>query len=226
MKTYLDIETIPDQSEGALMRCIDAVEAPGNYKKPESILEWKNENALTIGAEQWKQTALDPMCGQILVICWATEENAVLNVRRGPQDSEKAMLLDFCSQADDSFTDSFGNFRIPRFIGWNIADFDLRYLAIRCAVHGITPPFRLPVNEKYDGAKVCDLMRIWSGFKGFKKQAAVARAMGIPVENQTDGKDLWDLVKKEGAEAALLKCISDVEVLRQIHRRMAPIFGC
>lgn len=225
MLTFIDIETIPDISEGALQRCIDAVEPPGQYKKPESIAEWKAANARAIGQEQWQRTALDPMFGSIVVICWAVKDGEVRRVYREPTESEKDMLADWSEklQADMG---SAGHFRLPRFTGWNCADFDLRFLAIRCAINGVKPPFALPVNQKYDGQYVCDLMRVWSGYKGYQKQSAVARALGIKLQDETDGSALWGLIQEKGVEAAVTKCLSDIDALRQIYNRMSPIFGC
>lgn len=226
MNVFIDIETIPDLREGALQRCIDAVEPPGNYKKAESIAEWKAENAAAIGQEQWQRTALDPMCGGIAVICYAAEDGEVRSMYREPGESEAGLLSAWAANMEKDLVDQYGQRRIPRFVGWNVAEFDLRYLAIRCAINGIAPPCRLPVNEKFDGRGVLDLMRVWSGFKGFQKQANVARALGIPLLDETDGKDLWGLIQEKGVHAAVSKCRSDIDALRQIYRRMQPIFGC
>lgn len=226
MLTFLDIETIPDLSEGALQRCIDAVEPPGNYKKPDSIAEWKLANAEAIGKEEWQRTALDPMRGSVAVICWETEKSGPRSIYREPGESEATMLNTWAELIGLDMTDVPGSYRLPRFVGWNVAEFDLRFIAIRCVVHGIKLPFALPVNERYDGRGVCDLMRIWSGFKGFQKQSAVAKALGIELADQTDGKDLWPLIQEKGIQAAVTKCLSDVGALKQIYGRMAPIFGC
>lgn len=226
MLTFLDIETIPDLSEGALQQCIDAVEPPGTYKKPESIAEWKAANAATIGQEQWQRTALDPMRGGIVVICWETENSGPRSIFREPGESEAIMLNTWSELIALDMNDLPGSHRLPRFVGWNVAEFDLRFLAIRCIVNGVKLPFALPVNERYDGRGVCDLMRVWSGFKGFQKQSAVARALGIKLQDETDGKDLWALIQEKGVQAAVSKCQSDVAALKQIYSRMAPIFGC
>lgn len=225
MLTVIDIETIPDLRDGAIQRCIDAIEPPGNYKKPESIAEWKAANAATLGAEQWQRTALDPMCGSIGVICWAVESGEIRHVCREPNQSESDMLSLWLTNLKADLNDG-GGMRLPRWTGWNVADFDLRFLAIRLAVHGLKPPFSLPVNSRYDGTQVCDLMKVWSGYKGYQKQSAVAEVLGIEVPDKTDGADIWRLVQEKGIDAAVSKCKSDVEVLRQIYWRMQPIFGC
>lgn len=226
MITFLDCETFPDIADGALQRCINAVEPPGNYKKSESIAEWKAANAATIGAEQWQRTALDPMCGSIGVICWAVEDSEINTVSREPHEPEEDLLSLWITGMKTNLSEGQGGLRRPRFVGWNVADFDLRFLAIRCAIHGLRLPFPLPVNERYDGIGVCDLMRIWSGYKGFQKQSVVAKALGIKLQDETDGADLWGLIQEKGIGVAVDKCRSDINALRQIYNRMSPIFGC
>lgn len=226
INVFIDIETVPNLAPGALEECIKTVEPPGNYKKPESIAEWKAANALAVGKEQWQRTALDPMCGSIVAICWAVEDGDIKSVYRDLEVPESHLLAGWANDIAKDLSDGPGNFRLPRFVGWNVADFDLRFLAIRCAIHGIALPFALPVNEKYDGRGVCDLMRVWSGYKGFQKQSAVAKALGVKLLDDTDGADLWELIQQKGVGAAVEKCKSDVDALRQIHARMAPIFGC
>lgn len=226
MNLFTDIETIPDLSEGALQRCLDAVEPPGQYKKPESIAEWKVANGERIGRENWLRSALDPMCGGIAVVCWATEDGETKSVYREPNESEANMLEAWATGMVTSMTDQYGQSRMPRFIGWNVSGFDLRFLAIRCAIHGIKLPFPLPVNEKFDGRGVCDLMRVWAGFKDYAKQSTVAKALGIQLLDDTDGSELWGLIQEKGISVAVEKCKSDIDGLRQIYSRMSPIFGC
>jgi 3'-5' exonuclease len=223
MDLYLDIETCPDLREGALQRCIDAVEPPGNYKKPESIAEWKAANAEAIGREQWSRTALDPMRGGIYVICYSIDFDMKATLYREPGEPEGPWLAGALQKIHES-VDKVGQPRSPRFIGWNIIGFDLPFIAKRCAIHGIAPRLWMPLGVRFNNDKVLDLMIAWSGFKDYAKQRDVAAAMGINLLDDTDGKDLWAAVERDGVGAAAKKCASDIDVLRQIHRRMAPVF--
>lgn len=224
MNLFIDIETTPDLREGALQRYIDAVEAPGQYKKPESIAEWKKDNAESVGMLNWQRTALDPMSGGIYVIGYAVEDQAPQTLWRHPEEPE-APFIEAALSTLAAIKDRQNNQRPTRFIGWNIINFDIPFLAKRCAILGINPALRLPVSVRYNNERVLDLMQSWSGFKDFNKQRDVAAAMGIPLQDETDGKDLWATVLRDGVAAAAKKCGSDIDALRQIYGRMAPVFG-
>ena len=224
MNLLIDIETHPDLREGALQRCIDSVEAPGQYKVAESIAKWKAENAEAVGRANWSRTALDPMSGGIYVIGYAFEDEQPQTLYRQPQEPE-APFIEAALSAIGLTTDKNGNYRPLRLIGWNIINFDIPFLAKRCAILGINPKLRLPTGVRYNNERVLDLMTAWSGFKDFNKQRDVAAAMGIPLQDETDGKDLWDAVLRDGVAAAAKKCASDIDALRQIYNRMQPVFG-
>jgi DNA polymerase elongation subunit (family B) len=223
MDLFLDIETCPDLRAGALQRCIDAVEPPGNYKKPESIAEWKAQNAEAIGREQWSRTALDPMRGGIYVIGYAIDSHTKDTIYREPTEPEGPWLEHALQKVYES-VDKVGQPRSPRYIGWNLIGFDLPFIAKRCAILGIAPRLRMPVGVRFNNDYVLDLMIAWSGFKDYAKQRDVAAAMGIDLLDETDGKDLWAAVERDGVAAAAKKCASDIDVLYQIYRRMAPVF--
>jgi len=221
---FLDLETTPDLRPGALQRCIDAVEAPGQYKKAESIAEWKADNAVAIGTNNWQRTALDPMCGGIYVIGYAVEDQAPQTLWRHPEEPE-APFIEAALSTLAAIRDRQNQQRPTRFVGWNIINFDIPFLAKRCAILGIAPALRLPVGIRYNNERVLDLMTAWSGFKDYAKQRDVAAAMGIELQDETDGKDLWAVVLRDGVAAAAKKCGSDIAALQQIYGRMAPVFG-
>lgn len=224
MQLFIDIETTPDLRDGALQKCIDAVEPPGTYKKPESIAEWKAANADAIGKAEWSKTALDPISGGIYVIGYAFEDQQPQTLWRQPQEPE-APFLDAALRSIAAQHDRHGFARPAQWIGWNVLGFDIPFIAKRCAILGIKPELRLPIGNRYNNERVQDLMVTWAGFGKYAKQRTVAEAMGIAVTDDVDGKDLWETVLRDGVAAAAKHCASDVDVLRQIYRRMQPVFG-
>jgi hypothetical protein len=224
MNLFIDIETTPDLSDGAMQKCIDVVEAPGQYKKPESIAEWKAANAEAIGRVNWERSALDPMRGGIYIIGYCIDDSGTQTLQRQPQEPEAPFIEAALSHIAGALGPNHHQ-RLPRFVGWNIIGFDLPFLAKRSAILGIKPALSLPVGTRYNNQFVLDLMTAWSGFKDFNKQRDVAAAMGIALQDDTDGKDLWNAVLEHGVSAAAKKCASDIDALRQIYQRMAPVFG-
>lgn len=226
---YLDIETCPDLREGALAAAIAAVEAPGQYKKPESIAEWKAANAESIGREAWQRSALDPLCGGIYVIGYSIGGGPVGVVSRDPRtDRDESAWLDHALKviAEAAREPDDGRPSAPRYIGWNLIGFDLPYIAKRCVIHGITPPLRLPLANRYNGERVLDLMQAWSpNPKDWTKQSKVASALGLTIQNDIDGSQLWAAVEEGGVQVAADKCRKDIVQLVEIHRRMSAVYG-
>lgn len=220
---FIDLETHPDLTPGALQRYIDTVEPPGQYKKPESIAEWKAENAAAIGAINWSRTALDPMVGGIYIIGYAFDNHDPIALSRKPEEPEAPFIEAALSAIAEQ--SRIANSHRQRWIGWNIIDFDVPYLAKRCAILGISPKLIIPTGMRYNNESVLDLMTAWSGFKNFNKQRDVAKAMSIELQDETDGKDLWQSVLSNGIESAEKKCKSDIDALRQIYNRMKPVFN-
>jgi hypothetical protein len=215
---FIDLETHPDLAEGAKQRYIDTVEPPGNYKKPESIAEWKAQNGERIGVENWSKTALDPMCGGIYVFGYSLEGETPITLVRELNEPEGPFLTAALEEVNARI-DKAGQPRILRWIGWNLSGFDLPFLAKRLCILGAHSPLCIPVGAK-NGEYLQDLMLTWSGYRGFDSQKSVADAMGIPVSTELDGAGLWE----RGPRVAAEKCASDLQALISIHSRMAPVF--
>lgn len=226
---YIDIETHPDMSPGALAAAIEAVEPPGQYKKADSIAQWKAENAASIGLENWLRTALDPLAGGIYVIGYSIGGEAVATITRDPRtDADEGGWLNHALSAiaEAAHCHDIGRPAVPRFVGWNHLGFDLPFIAKRCVIHGIVPPLRLPLAQRYNGERVLDLMQAWSpNPRDWTKQSAVARALRLPIENEIDGSKLWSAVEERGVGVAAEKCAKDVAQLVEIHRRMSAVYG-
>ena len=85
---YIDLESVPDQSPGARQEFIDNVQAPGQYKKPESIAKWIEDNAESAGDAEWRKTSFDGTYGQICVIGWALDDGDLQSISCDPNHSE------------------------------------------------------------------------------------------------------------------------------------------
>ena len=74
MQIYLDIETIPTQSQAVRDMIRETLSPPGNIKKAESIAAWWAEQGETALADAIAKTALDPATGHICTIGWAVND--------------------------------------------------------------------------------------------------------------------------------------------------------
>ena len=220
---YLDLETIPDQTPGARQEFIDNVQAPGNYKKPESIAQWKKDHGEEEGDKKWRATAFDGMYGQICVIGWALDDGEIQSVSCDPNHSQKTemdMLNDFFMQVGMDLTRTDGLVGMPTFCAHNGTNFDFRFLWQRCVINGVKPSVRIPYDAKPWG-EVIDTLYLWKGVnKDGGSLDAICKAFGIPGKGDMDGSKVWDAVRDGRIDEVAEYCRDDVDKLRQIHKRM------
>jgi predicted PolB exonuclease-like 3'-5' exonuclease len=212
---YLDLESIPDQTPGALEEFQSAITAPGSYTKPESIQKWLFDNREVEGEKAWLKTSFDGSRGEILCIGWTFNNEPVRYSIRKLGNSEVDVLEDF-----------YGNLAtldplMPiKIVGHNVKDFDLRFLFQRSVILGVQPSIDLGVGQRYP-AHVYDTMTEWAGFGNRISLDRLCKALGITCKsNDMDGSKVWPM-----AQAGLLAeignyCMEDVEAVRLVHQKM------
>jgi hypothetical protein len=204
---FFDIETRPTSDNALIKRIAAAVKPPGQYKKPESIQKWWAEEGALAVNEALQRTALDGTYGRLAAFGWAADDDPVKCVYG---DDERGML----NVAASYFA------RRNTLIAFN-GEFDLRFLFQRMVINHVPVPnyLREALMKRYDGW--VDPMKEWAGFRGYIKQADLEAALGIPREfDKITGADVADSIATGDWGAVELHCITDVENLRAIYRRM------
>lgn len=218
MNIFIDIETIPDQREGALQAYIDAVEAPGNYKKQESIAAWLSDNAKAEGEKSWRKTSFNAACGEICVIGLAFDGDEPIALQRDLGESERDLLIEFNDLVAAKLSHSAIN---PYFVGHNVLKFDLRFIWQRMVIHGVRPNFAIPHTDRPGGSKHFDTMFQWAGFGERISQDNLARALGLPGKpDDIDGSKVWDFVAAGNLDRVAEYCLDDVSQVRDIYARL------
>ncbi len=216
-----DIETIPDQREGALQKYVDNIAAPAKYKKPESIQKWIDEEGPAAAVEEWKKTALQGIAGQIVSIAWAFDDGPVQAIL-DTDLNERIVLQTFFDAVYDHHKSGEGKHQSITWIGHNLIDFDLRFLYQRAAINGIKPAFLIPTEARHGSASVYDTMKAWAGWKGYVKQDDLYAVLGgEPFENDDmDGSQVWDYIQAGRYKEVLEYNRRDVEKLRFNYKRL------
>lgn len=231
MNVYLDIETIPGQSDAVRAALLAeaaeakaAIQAPANYKDPAKIADFIAAKSAEIDAkadETWRKTAFDGSRGEVVCIAWAIQDGPTTVSYRGLDEDEGRVLLDFFAALKTEL-----NGRPPVFIGHNVRDFDLRFLFHRAVILGIRPPFDLPHDARPGSDRVFDTMTAWAGWGGRISLNRLCEALGIPTKGaeldgeEIDGSKVWDFVQCGLGGKVARYCMADVERVRAIHRRM------
>jgi len=196
-KLYLDIETIPAGEE---MREI-----------LEDIYTRKRKSKYTPKTfeEFVENTGLDGSYGRIACLSYAINDEPVKTL----SGDEKKMLTDFWQIAKDA----------NLFIGFNLMDFDLRFIYQRSVILGIKPSRDLSF-ARYRNNPIYDIMCEWSKWNLQNRISlhALSKVLGIlsPKEGEIEGKDVAQAYRDGRIKEICEYCEKDVDVTRKIYKKM------
>jgi predicted PolB exonuclease-like 3'-5' exonuclease len=214
MNFYFDIETIPCQLPGIREEFDACVQAPGQYKKAESIAEWMKENRAIEGEKAWLATSFDGTVGHTCVIGFAVGDEAPHSYQAATLDGETKMLQDFfcaVTDAEPGLT----------FVGHNIIGFDLPFLWKRAMILGVKPPRCFPRAPKAWSEGVADTMLLWDPTqRAGGSMDRICRFLGIPGKGDMRGSMVWPMYQEGRLTEIALYCKGDVERTRAMYKRM------
>lgn len=239
-----DIETIPDQREGAKERFIE--EAKANFKAPSTLtksqaasdlgltdaseikftsagdmkLRWEKEMAPLlsekVGVDNWKKTSFDGSAGQIFSFAFKAEGDFYYF---GDLD-ERLVLSTLNNCMSDALNRSDGHNNNPYFIGHYISGFDLRFLFRRYVCNGITPTFKINHNGRH-GKDYFDNMIEWCGYKDKISQDNLCKHLGIQGKpDDIDGSKVWDEVEAGNHQKVIDYNVDDVVKAEMIYKKL------
>lgn len=162
----IDLESAPAPDD-VLARVKPEFKAPANYKDAEKI-----KAAVAEAETAWKdRAALSPLTGRILAIGLMDErwDTPVYILA----ESEAAMLANVWRHWNDG----------ARFVGFNVKEFDFRFMVIRSRILGIPVPEDLFAGRYWNFMRIVDLMEVFCCFSrdtsGFSLDA-ICKACGLP----------------------------------------------
>ncbi|MBI3887952.1 ribonuclease H-like domain-containing protein [Candidatus Microgenomates bacterium] len=197
-KMFLDIETIPaGEDKHDILRLVHAQKIKDKKKVPETFEEFL------------EYTNFDGSFGRIACISYALNNEKPKTLF----GDEKKMLQDFWKEAKD----------VDLFVGFNVMDFDLRFIYQRSIIFNVQPSRELPFI-KNTKTPIYDVMYEWSKWGVVQKISLdlLAKALGIPSskDGEVIAKTVWDAFKKGKIQQICEYCQRDVEVTRAIYKRM------
>ncbi len=206
MNIFIDIETIPAQSEEETKTLIaETISAPATMSKPETIADWHAGKGKYAGVkdaaieETYRKTSFDGAKGEIVSIAFASNESDI-TVGYRDLDGCEASLLESAFKGIAELSSNHGSPIQPYFIGQYIGGFDLRFLFQRAVVLGVRPPFKIPFDGRHGKDFYCT-QQAWAGFGGRMSQNSLCKALGIEGKpDDIDGSQVWDYVKAGNAK--------------------------
>lgn len=194
-KLVLDIETIPaHEAHHPILREI--------YDNKKSLQEKDFEKYL-------EQTSFDGGFGRIACISYAINDEPAKTLC----GDEKKILQDFWEVAKN----------MDLFIGFNLMDFDLRFIYQRSIVLGVKPTRDLNF-ARYRNSPIYDIMHEW---KKWNMQASISldtlsKVLSLPTSKggAIEGKDVAKAFKDGRIKEICEYCEKDVELTRKIYKKM------
>lgn len=220
MNIVIDIETCPAQDPAVLENFIATIEPPAQYKKPESIAEWKKEQGQAAAEEKWRKTSFDGALGHICVIGLSFDDEPAQSLYSESWHADEAEILRKFFALVDAKCAEHPNVR-PVFIGHNVIDFDLRFIFQRAVVLGVKPSVNIPFNARpYGDRDVFDTMTAWAGYRNTVSLDKLSSVLLGEGKGDMDGSKVWDTVKDGRIAEVAAYCIDDVEKTRKVYKRL------
>lgn len=221
---FIDIETIPDQRDGALAEYVAAVTAPAQYKKPESIQKWLDENSMSVGEQNWLKTSFDGGRGEIISIAWVVGDGVVgcvsrdITGKRKRNCREAAMLRQFFRRLEKQCGYALGGNR--KWVGHNV-QFDLRFLWQRCVALGVPGGIYVPWGKRHGSSQVYDTMEAWAGWREYIKLQKLAEILGVGDKlDDIDASQVWPMAQRGEINKITKYNRKDVVLTRRIYWKM------
>ena len=227
----LDIETLPASDEKLNAEIAATVNAPGQYKKPESIAEWFSTEGVKAINEAIAKTSFDGLYGSIACICYQFDDGEVFSVDCNTSGDEKTMLEHFYSHVFDMVcTEYHGGIASQNLTvcGHNVAGFDLPFIKHRSIILGVKPPVAMlkAMSAKPWDTCIADTMLMWSSDS--QKRASMdklCKAFGFEGKGNFDGSmvaETWPV----DPQKVIDYCKDDVRRTRAIYRRLTFAAPC
>lgn len=220
---FLDIETIPAQSERLIEEIAANVKHPAQMKKADTIAKWEAEDKPTAVADALRATSFDGAYGEIILIGLSVGTGPI-EVMQREKPGEEARVLELAFEWLEDQIGS-GQRRMIQVVGHRVADFDLRFMWQRAVIHGIQPPEWMPWLVKPWDDRIFDTMVQWTGVGKSISLDKLCSVMGVArkgteIGEDIDGSKVWDFWKAGRHEELVAYCAGDVSRVRELYQRM------
>ena len=219
MELHIDIETLPTDRADVIDMLAASIKAPAQYKKPDSIAQWLEENKAAELDALHRKTALDGAFGRVCCIGVAFDDDEPGTF----VGTESQLLADFADYLNTMQCDRYTTL----FIGHNIAGFDLRFLLQRYIVNRIQVPHLIKhaaSAKPWEAEKVFDTMCQWAGVGNRISLDKLCMALSVPTpKDGITGATVYDEWLNGNIEGIAEYCKRDVEATREVSMRMRGI---
>lgn len=213
--TVLDVETAPQPAALAAPYPKADRTPPANYKNDDAIAKWYERDEADWRTGLAKRAALSPQMGRIIAAGWTVEDSgediptAIVDL----EDEAKLIRHALGAIAEAG-----------QLVTFNGLAFDIPFLHIRAAVHGIPIPYHAPnFTRRYDNVAHADLLAVLSAWQRPAEGDTLhnwARAFGIEVTDATTGADVGPMLDAGNLDGIATHLRSDLTLTAQLARKL------
>ena len=201
-RMFLDIETVPaEETKKGMLREL-------YLRKQEKARKIANGNAQTF-EEYVEATGLDGTFGRICCISYAIDDGPTKSLA----GEEKEIVANFWEAAKG----------VDLFVGFNLMDFDLRFIYQRSVIWGVKPSVEL-MFARFRNSPIYDVMHEWSRWSNLGRTSlhGLAKALSLPSSKEGDieGRHVAKAYADGRIKEICEYCERDVELTRQIYKKM------
>lgn len=219
---YLDIETIPAQTDAAKERVASTVKPPAQMKKADTIAAWEKEQKAAAVEEAIAKTSFDGGMGHVCCIGFAINDGQIHSESVKTLLEERKAIEAFIEVVEISRHNGWENIQI---VGHFVAGFDLRFLTQRAIVLGVRLPRWWPRDPKPWSNEVFDTMVAWAGAKGSISLDALCFSLGLEGKGDVDGSMVAQMWADGKHDEIGSYCRDDVARVRRVHQKMLAALG-
>jgi hypothetical protein len=221
---FLDIETLPGQTEAAREQARADTKPPGTLRKAESIAAWWETEGEAAVEATWRKQALDPATGEMCALGFATLDTEPQSVVRALDEPEGVFLrralaaVDAVLAAEAPALQADGTpwpFPAEVYAVGHNTEFDLGVIRARSWSNRIRLPRWIPKPGSRAPRDYADTMQMFAGYGGRISLDRLCRCLGVPSPKaDCAGSDVLNLWQSGQHDALARYNAADVEATR------------
>jgi len=185
--------------------------------------ELATEKSESVAQDKWEKTSFNPEVSEIACICIGWYDGDIYKKAAFAQDdfvNELEMLEEFHFTINNICSRHGAQITKPKFIGHNIAKFDLPFLWKRSVINGVETCKDVKWIDSRHSVNCFDTMIAWAGFG--KSISADNLCKILNLKGKTKGMDgskvfdTWQVDKQKVIDY----CCDDVALVKEIYKRL------